>query len=399
MIPKQVDAIDKADIDSLVANTVVEGRTLDFKLLLPDGTDDKKKEFLADVSSFANAAGGDLIYGVDEERDAKGQPTGIPSAAPGLAIHNTDAELRRLEGIIRDGIEPRINGIHVKAIEGFAQGPAILIRIPKSWLSPHMVTYKGSSRFYSRTGTGKHPLDVTEIRSAFALSESLPKRLQAFRDDRVAKVVAGETPIPLQPGAKVILHLFPLQALEGTSRLDPTRLKDRAAALRPLSASGWDLRYNIDGFLVFAGAPRTSAHTTYTQVFRTGAIEAVDSRMFNDERAAAKIIPSVYFEREIIQATTRYIKELASVDFTPPIFLMLTLTGVKGFTMAVAQKYDWGQHHPIDRDTLFLPDVIIDDVQTKPEALLKLVFDALWQSMGWDGSLNYDGTGSWREHQ
>ena len=304
--------------------------------------------------------------------------------------------MRRLESIIRDGIDPRINGIQVKAIPGFAQGPVILIRIPKSWLSPHSVSYKSSSRFYSRAATGKYQLDVTQIRSAFALSESLPKRIQAFRDERVAKVVAGETPLPLQPGGKIILHLLPLRALDDTNSLDPTRLKEHDVHLRPLSASGWDSRYNIDGFLVLAGAPRTNADTTYVQVFRTGAIEAVDARMFNDERAAKQLIPSVYFEKEIIDATARFLKEFTALDVTPPVFLMLTLTGIKGFTMAVARRYDWGQH-PVDRDTLFLPDIVIDDFTTKSEHLLKPIFDALWQSMGWEGSLNYDDKGNWRE--
>ena len=68
MIPKRFDEITKADIDALVANGVAEGRTLDYKRTLPGGKDDEKREFLADVSSFANAAGGDIIFGVEEDQ-------------------------------------------------------------------------------------------------------------------------------------------------------------------------------------------------------------------------------------------------------------------------------------------------------------------------------------------
>jgi len=39
---------------------------LDYKRDVPGESDQDKKEFLADISSFANATGGDLIYGVDE---------------------------------------------------------------------------------------------------------------------------------------------------------------------------------------------------------------------------------------------------------------------------------------------------------------------------------------------
>jgi len=85
--------------------------------------------------------------------------------------------------MIRDGIAPRIIGLQTKAIDGFSDGCVIVIRIPKSWNYPHMVTYKNHSRFYSRNSAGKYPLDVTEIRSAFIASESLtentkPKHLR-----------------------------------------------------------------------------------------------------------------------------------------------------------------------------------------------------------------------------
>ena len=106
-IPTQFDDITKADIDALLANGVPEGRTIEYKLTLPGSTDQDKKEFLADISSFANAAGGDLLYGLDAQK-------GVPTAIPGLAIADSDAEIRRLEGIIRTGIDPRIPGVRIK---------------------------------------------------------------------------------------------------------------------------------------------------------------------------------------------------------------------------------------------------------------------------------------------
>jgi hypothetical protein len=55
---KAFDQIGKDEIDSLVENEVREGKTLEYKEKLAGSTDSEKKEFLADVSSFANAAGG-----------------------------------------------------------------------------------------------------------------------------------------------------------------------------------------------------------------------------------------------------------------------------------------------------------------------------------------------------
>jgi hypothetical protein len=105
-----------------------------------------------------------LIFGVRDRRDANGQRTGIPEAAGGLAA-NSDQELRRLDGILRSGLDPKLPGVRMKSVAGFPKGPVIVVRIPKSWASPHMVRVGKSTRFYSRNSTGKHQLDAREIRA------------------------------------------------------------------------------------------------------------------------------------------------------------------------------------------------------------------------------------------
>ena len=97
-------------MDQLVADKVAESRTLDYKEKLPGQSDGEKKEFLADITSFANASGGDLVFGVAEERDVQNRPTGIPKGITGLGMINVDARKLRLEAVIRDGIEPRLPG-------------------------------------------------------------------------------------------------------------------------------------------------------------------------------------------------------------------------------------------------------------------------------------------------
>jgi hypothetical protein len=58
--------IDAAYLDSLRADAVAEGRQLEYKEQLPAENDDEpkrdesKREFLRDVTSFANSVGGDL---------------------------------------------------------------------------------------------------------------------------------------------------------------------------------------------------------------------------------------------------------------------------------------------------------------------------------------------------
>ncbi len=105
MIPKQFDNIEITDILALVGNKIQESKTLEYKSELPDGNTEKKK-FLAGVAAFANTSGGDIIYGVEEERDSRKRPTGIPKEASGLEDCNVDGEILRLDTLIRSGIQP-----------------------------------------------------------------------------------------------------------------------------------------------------------------------------------------------------------------------------------------------------------------------------------------------------
>src|SRR6266566_793857 len=103
-VNKPLDSIEESDLQQLIDNQVPEGKTIEYKDVLPGNSDGDKKEFLADVSSFANAAGGDLIFGVKED-------AGLPVELCGLQIGDVDAEILRLESIIKNGIAPRLSRI------------------------------------------------------------------------------------------------------------------------------------------------------------------------------------------------------------------------------------------------------------------------------------------------
>ena len=131
-----IHSIDENSLLSLMDNRVSEGKTIEYKERLPGNSDGDKKEFLADISSFANSAGGDLFIGIKED-------AGIPKAITGLQIEDIDIEIGRLENVIRDGIEPRIWEITIRAIPLHSSNNVIVIRVPRSWALPHMVSYPG----------------------------------------------------------------------------------------------------------------------------------------------------------------------------------------------------------------------------------------------------------------
>ena len=60
MITKDLEQITEETLTELRDNKVLESKTIDYKQELPSNLDSDKKEFLADITSFANAFG-DLV--------------------------------------------------------------------------------------------------------------------------------------------------------------------------------------------------------------------------------------------------------------------------------------------------------------------------------------------------
>src|SRR5712692_5727131 len=278
---KPLEFIEESDLQALVDNQVSERKTIEYKAALPGNADGDKKEFLADVSSFANAAGGNLLFGIEEQ-------AGTPTKLSGIQLDDVDAQKLRLENMLRVGIAPRLPraDIHPVALASKPGYYVLILRMQKSWLSPHRVIFKDHGHFYSRNSAGKYRLDVTELRTAFELSGTTAERIRDFRAERLSRIGAGEeTPAPLDEQApKLVLHIVPFNAFSTSISLDLKPLSDsvKGHLLEPLIV--WDLesdvgmRFNIDGLVRSNRREWANPNSTYayTQVFRNGIIETVD---------------------------------------------------------------------------------------------------------------------------
>ncbi|HEX2477628.1 MAG TPA: RNA-binding domain-containing protein, partial [Geminicoccaceae bacterium] len=130
------------------------------------------------------------MYGV-EEKD------GLPKKLVGIEPENIDAEIQRIDSMLRSGLEPRLPHYDTQLVDLDGKRHVLILRIPQSWSAPHRVTFRDHAKFYARNSTGKYHLDVGELRIAFTASEALGDRIRRFREERLAKIVARDTYISL----------------------------------------------------------------------------------------------------------------------------------------------------------------------------------------------------------
>lgn len=387
MIAKPFNEITASDIGALLEGKVPEGTTLEYKAELPHEGESKKIPFLAEVSAFANTVGGDLIIGVTEEN-------GVIKSIDGVNIEDPDKEILRLDNAIRNGIEPRLPSINIKAIQ-LKTGPFVfIIRVPQSWSSPHRVVFNDHSKFYGRSSASKYPLDVGQLRAAFLRSEDISDRLQAFREKRITGLLTERSQsINLKKGGRLVLHLLPLAAFTGTSSNRIAPRAELSSSFSPLGTSGWNNRVNLDGLMTYSTDHERNT-ISYCQLFRSGIVEAVT--VLAPRQKDDLVLPSLWYEREIMKSVKQYLAGLAKFDVEVPLFAALSLVGMKGYRLGVSQMF-FSSGDLLDRDLILLPEVALDEYTTNLPEALHPIFNMVWNAFGFEKSYNYDEQGNWQE--
>lgn len=374
------------DLLALVANQTAESRVLDYKRDAIGGADLDRREFLADVASFANAAGGHLVLGMEESG-------GLASSLVGCTITDPDAEILRLEQMMRTGIRPVVQGIETAAIRLVTGRSAIVIRIPRSWRAPHQVGPVGSYRIFGRGSNGKYQLDVDELRTLFQQGPELAERVRTFRQERLLRILSNDTPVALAEGARIILHLVPIGPFMTRAPVRLDAISGHANALSALLESGGSTRINIDGRLAAASA-RDGQSSAYAQLWRDGSLEIVE-RWSPWPVDDAIYLPGLSFDENVQRVFDAMRRLYAGLMVEPPISVLLTLTGMRGWRMGAGNRFRFGDRPCFDRDPLLCPDVLLESLDGDVTDIARPLLDLAWNAAGFPQSQNYDQQGQW----
>ena len=210
----------------------------------------------------------------------------------------------------------------------------------------------------------------------------------------ISKIFTNETPVPLYDNPKTVLHLIPIISFNPAQTYDIGKIASQPGSIPPIRSVGEYSRYNLDGFLTYS-QDQEGKSRSYVQLFRNGIIEAVEGFLLRP-RGERPTIPSIAYEQELIKSLTNYLAALKTLEVEPPIFMFLTLLGVKGYSMGIdTWRYAIEEIHTIDRDILQLPEVTIESYDVNAEKVIKPCFDSIWNACGFKRSFNYTDEGEW----
>ena len=197
-------------------------------------------------------------------------------------------------------------------------------------------------------------------------------------------------------GARVIVHLVPL----GVVSIDLAAVENDPASLRPPGVMSCNSRYNLDGIVGYPSGD--GLQSCYLQVFRDGAAEAVQVGYLhprgNRGDSTGKELWLLPIENVTVALFEQFQRILGRAGYDGPAAAMLTIVGTRGARIGMLDLHrpPWEEKVTFDRDTLALPDVLVERMDADPRAYLRPTFDAMWQAGGMARSAGYDAGGAWR---
>lgn len=204
---KNFDEINEKDIRSLIDHSVRENQNLEYKSEFWKHNDEGTREMLKDITSIANAYGGYIIVGINEDKD--GLPIEITE------VNNTEKERDRIISSCLANISPRLVGIKLKVISIDSKN-ILIIFVPRGIRSPYMITYKGLYQFWIRHDRQKSRMSVDEIRDTILRTENLFADIKEFVNERKREISEeiGEKSyyvigaIPLSTGREEVVDIL-----------------------------------------------------------------------------------------------------------------------------------------------------------------------------------------------
>ncbi|RDJ10086.1 hypothetical protein B5K05_13200 [Rhizobium phaseoli] len=383
-----LDKITAADLERLVAMQVTESLTLDYKRDSYDPGNDGNSEYLKDISSFANTMGGDIVIGLKEKDGAADEIVGFHG--------NVDGELLRLEQAASNGIEPRLANLKIRTIHTNA-GPVIVIRVGRSYMPPHRVVARGRNSFWARAGTAKYEPNVEQLRQLFNNGPHVGERIRTFHLDRLVKISAGETPVPMRDSGKLAIHVVAIPAFTDGRLADIWRILEKGTHL-PLPPDEVRLprkpAVNFDGFVNYTQSDPTQ-RSAYVHFFRNGTIEGVAELGTHQE--GNSLLVGAPFTRLVIETVRQYVAVLSSYEAGLPISIYLSICNAR----KTVNRYDvpgggYSETRPAGREILAVPEILLNEADPDISALMLPAFDMLWNAFGRERCDAYDAAGRWR---
>ena len=341
-----------------------ECQFLDFKRTFEflDSTDKSQKvkaknEFRNDVCSFANADGGDLIFGMLEKN-------GIASNIMPISIDNADKfelELRNALLPIQPSM-PAVEFVFIPVDGGYV----VVVHIEKGIFKPYMtIEDQTVFRFFVRHGNCKEAMSYSEISNNFLHAASLANEIKRFRLERLAELSEDNSDM------FGVIHVVPASFTNLTDFIPICDLCKTGKISVPIQLSSYirgRMVPNVDG--VYFPSEDGVRDFELLRLFNNGSVE-LKHNLYTRTCGNEEYLISLEFIQaieDIVKGTAEIYKALGR---NSTVFVCTSLMGCKGYWTYQGPNY-LPVPSKVDRNRILCSPIEIKDI-SEVEAVEEMI--------------------------
>lgn len=271
ILNKDFAKLDVYDLNSLITAGVLEGNNLEFKREIWKKDDDGVREMMKDISSLANAYGGYLIIGIEEDE------SGIASKL--IEVPNVESERDRILASCMANLQPRIMGLDIRSIE-FEVGKSVLvIKIPRD-IHIHQITFKGLYQFWKRHDRQKSKMTYDEIKESINRESFSLVKIEDLISRRKDEINTGES--------LIMLSALPLKLESEILKINNQELRKVIQDDSQERPNGWGLNFRGAQAKPTLNGLKIEGYRQITELYRNGYFEVI-SDIFEEYSFEKKI--------------------------------------------------------------------------------------------------------------
>lgn len=384
-IDKKFSEIVFADIEAAVKTGFFEDQNTEFKQVVWDRTDEGIREMLRDVSSLANAYGGVILVGLEENED--GQATNFH------AVSNVGEERDRIFSSCLANLQPRIAGLDIKPID-MGNGQAILaIKVPNSF-NLHQITFKGLYQFWKRHDRQKSRMSVEEIKDAILKNDRGSQDTGKFIQERLR--------LRKLEGRIFVISAMPVKSERQLFEISNSQVHDVLRHSDSERHGGWNFNFahsyarpTLHGLRIVLGDGQAVGKSL--DFFRNGYLEGVvtispdyfyenrELHNSNGEVVSSPLFRNIAIVEYLYSFTKRLNSLLEIIGYEGSYAISVSLSNINGFSLskyrpsalfATREIGTWGEND------LDIPIEVFEDLN--PERMTKYIADRIWQAFGFE---------------
>jgi hypothetical protein len=208
----------------------------------------------------------------------------------------------------------------------------------------------------------------------------ISRMLEQFRRNRVQSLAETVAEHCLE-GAKVVVHLVPRESIFMEKNYGIVGISAYISkSIHMLYGGSVEPQFDGNGILLIQNSYDTHKPLARMELHRSGVVEAVDTLFFGVDKNVGYFLIDLFMDR-IVVSVNELLMVYKLVGIKPPFSLMVSLMGVKNFTVSSKTVHFPGKR--ASQNVVFMQKVEVNTTEPLERTELRQFFEQLWNAFGY----------------